>query len=39
MLKWAQTALSRRSLLGGGVAALGATSICTSTTVAQWSAP
>jgi FtsP/CotA-like multicopper oxidase with cupredoxin domain len=35
MLKWAQTALSRRSLLGGGVAALGATTICTSTTVAQ----
>ncbi|MDX1006585.1 multicopper oxidase domain-containing protein [Sinorhizobium medicae] len=35
MLKWAQTALSRRSLLGGGVAALGATSIYTSTTTAQ----
>ncbi|API51341.1 copper oxidase [Rhizobium leguminosarum] len=35
MLKWAQAALSRRSLLGGGIATLGATSICTSATVAQ----
>ncbi|CAN7502417.1 multicopper oxidase domain-containing protein [Pararhizobium sp. LjRoot255] len=35
MLKWAQTVLSRRSLLGGGIATLGATGICTSNMAAQ----
>lgn len=35
MLKWAQTALSRRRLLGGGVAALGASAIYASNTAAQ----
>jgi FtsP/CotA-like multicopper oxidase with cupredoxin domain len=35
MLKWAQAALSRRSLLGGGIATLGATSICSVNTAAQ----
>ncbi|MEY9627719.1 multicopper oxidase domain-containing protein [Sinorhizobium fredii] len=36
MLRWAQAALSRRSLLlGGGAATIGATTICASKTVAQ----
>ncbi len=36
MLRWAQAALSRRSLLlGGGAATIGATTICSSKTVAQ----
>ncbi|MFC0809019.1 multicopper oxidase domain-containing protein [Ensifer sp. P24N7] len=35
MLKWAQTALSRRSLLGAGIASIGATTIGTSKTAAQ----
>lgn len=36
MLRWAQAALSRRSLLlGGGAATIGATAICSTTTVAQ----
>lgn len=35
MLKWAQTALSRRSLLGAGVASLGASAIYASNTAAQ----
>lgn len=35
MLKWAQTALSRRNLLGAGVASLGASAIYASNTAAQ----
>lgn len=36
MLRWAQAALSRRSLLlGGGAATIGATAICSTQTVAQ----
>lgn len=36
MLRWAQAALSRRSLLlGGGAATIGATAICSTNTVAQ----
>ena len=36
MLRWAQAALSRRSLLlGGGAATIGATAICSTRTVAQ----
>ncbi len=35
MLKWAQTNLSRRRLLGGGIATIGASAICTSSAPAQ----
>ncbi len=35
MLKWAQTNLSRRRLLGGSIATIGASAICSSTASAQ----
>ena len=35
MLKWAQTNLSRRRLLGGSIATIGASAICTSSASAQ----
>ena len=35
MLKWAQTNLSRRRLLGGSIATIGASAICSSSATAQ----
>lgn len=35
MLKWAQTNLNRRRLLGGSIATIGATAICSSSATAQ----